>query len=106
TSSGDRKGYFGAATKNAVKRFYQHLGYDVPTTGGPNDDGDKSRLLGAQGAVDAAQRALDDFDRAQRASPAPGQEPASVQRGYLTKALDQAKTAQSDVVATTGTMFP
>ena len=120
SSSGDRKGHFGDATKDAVKRFYTHLGYDVPTTGGPNDDGDRDKLLGAQNAVDTAQHALDDFDRVQAAlrvqataTPTPtatatdnGQVPASVQRDRLKKTLDQAKNAQALLFATTGTMFP
>ncbi|MFD0630368.1 peptidoglycan-binding protein [Catenulispora yoronensis] len=175
-TGGDRKGHFGPGTKTAVTNFYKHLGYDVPTTGGPNDAGDQPQLVAAQNAVDSAQRDLNDFDRKASASSAnssissaasasssslaarsssasrtsapadgtptgggtaaptgtntapntdpnagpnppqptptgtlssvPGDEPASVQRGYLVKARDQAKTAQATLIATTGPMVP
>ncbi len=60
---GDPAGHFGPATKAAVTALYQGLGYDVPTTGGPGDDGDRSALQSAQDAVDSAQRAVDDMKR-------------------------------------------
>jgi multidrug efflux pump subunit AcrA (membrane-fusion protein) len=70
SSGSDKKGHFGSGTKRAVTDFYKHLGYDVPTTGGPNDATDQAQIVAAQNAVDAAQRNLDDFDRKVSASSA------------------------------------
>jgi len=132
---GDPAGHFGPATKAAVTALYQNLGYDVPTTGGPGDDGDRSALRSAQDAVDNAQRAVDDIKRqiagggsgtgsqssAKQAGPAgsgtpsatsgsgsggSGSEPLQVQLQYLEKALQQAEQAQADLVARTGPMLP
>ncbi|AUY53033.1 peptidoglycan-binding domain-containing protein [Streptomyces sp. CB01881] len=44
----DASGTFGAGTKQAVKAYYEHLGYPVPTTG-----------TATQQAVDAARKAVD-----------------------------------------------
>lgn len=53
---GDVAGHFGAGTKSALTAFYGHLGYTVPTTGGPNDAGDHQNLQSAADAVTTAQR--------------------------------------------------
>lgn len=130
---GDPSGHFGPATKAAVTALYQSLGYDVPTTGGPGDDGDRAALQSAQDAVDNAQRAVDDMKRqiagggpgsgsqspAKQAGPTgsgtpsaaagsggSGSEPLQVQLQYLEKALQQAEQAQADLVARTGPMLP
>lgn len=45
--AGDKAGYFGAATQDAVSAFYAHLGYPAPTTG-----------AATQQAVNQAQKAV------------------------------------------------
>lgn len=109
-SGGDASGHFGPATKQAIAKLYSSAGYDVPTTGGHNDEGDAQALNAAQAAVDAAQRSVDDMRRqiAVEPTPAPssGAEPVSVQLTYLEKALTQAQRAQSDLIARTGPMLP
>ncbi|MEY9927707.1 peptidoglycan hydrolase-like protein with peptidoglycan-binding domain [Catenulispora sp. GP43] len=54
----DVRGHFGPDTKSAVAAFYQHIGYPVPTTGGPNDAGDRQALQAAADAVTTAQRTV------------------------------------------------
>ncbi|WP_344659609.1 hypothetical protein [Catenulispora subtropica] len=54
----DAHGHFGAGTKAALTALYAHLGYDVPTTGGPGDREDKAALQAAANAVVTAQRTV------------------------------------------------
>src|SRR5262249_23291972 len=61
--SGPANGQFGQSTKDAITRFYEAIGYDVPTTGGPQDAGDRVALQTAHDAVLTAKRALDDVNR-------------------------------------------
>jgi peptidoglycan hydrolase-like protein with peptidoglycan-binding domain len=115
--SADPSGTFDWNTKQAVTALYQHLGYDVPTTGGAGDTTDRQALQAAQAAVDQARRAVDDMKRqivaaaAQPSSstsrkPPSGQEPLSVQLSYLQQALDQAIDNQNQLIATTGPELP
>ena len=123
-------GQFGQATKDAVTRMYQALGYEVPTTGGPGDSGDRAALMSASSAVTNAARAVDDMKRqiaaqsaatqaasspsgrpapsTAAATPArtPGGEPLSVQLTYLEQALDRAISDQQDLIAHTGPELP
>jgi peptidoglycan hydrolase-like protein with peptidoglycan-binding domain len=118
-------GNFGWATKNAISRLYQGIGYDVPTTGGPNDEGDRDALQAAQDAVTSAQRAVDDMKRQIAASnavasssPSPGEgtgaggntassgEPLTLQLQYLQHSLDEAIANQQHLIATTGPEMP
>ncbi|MGW3178148.1 peptidoglycan-binding protein [Kitasatospora sp. NPDC001119] len=55
---GDDKGYFGAATKAAVARLYQKLGYPAATTG----DQTATAVRTAQQAVDQAKQAVRDLE--------------------------------------------
>ncbi|MFE4513259.1 peptidoglycan-binding protein [Kitasatospora sp. NPDC056783] len=68
-SGGDEKGYFGAATKTAVTKLYQKLGYPVPTTG----DQTATAVRTAQQAVDQAKQAVQDLE----SQPARGSEPTA-----------------------------
>ncbi len=63
---GDKPGYFGAATKDAVSAFYDYLGYTAPTTGS-----------GTQQAVNQAQKAVDADDA--RVATAKGRQLAAAQ---------------------------
>jgi peptidoglycan hydrolase-like protein with peptidoglycan-binding domain len=123
-------GQFGQATKDAVTRMYQALGYEVPTTGGPGDSGDRAALMSASSAVTNAARAVDDMKRqiaaqsaatqaasspsgrpapstaAATAARTPGGEPLSVQLTYLEQALDRAISDQQDLIAHTGPELP
>ena len=107
---GDPAGHFGPATKQAITKLYAAVRYDVPTTGGHDDEGDLQALRGAQSAVDAAQRAVDDMKRQIAAQPTPptntGAEPPALQLKYLQQALTAAKAAQADLIAKTGPMLP
>src|SRR5690348_9102964 len=109
----DPAGHFGPGTKQAVSRLYAATGYDTPTTGGHADSGDRVALQQAQDAVDTAQRAVDDMNRAiaghETVTPSPsagGQEPPAVQLDYLKRTLTRAKQAQADLIARTGPMMP
>lgn len=113
-STGDARGHFGPGTKRAVAGFYQSLGFDVPTTGGPGDGADQAALQAEQSAVDGAQRAVDDEQLVIRAQSSqqppptvqPGQETEQQKMTYLRKALTQLQTAQAQHLARTGTMVP
>ena len=113
-STGDTHGAFGPGTKQAVTAYYKHLGYDVPTTGGPGDSGDQQALDSGQTAIDTAQRAVDDEKRliaaqAKQSPPPttmPGQESEQQKLYYLRKTLTSAQTAQEQLVARTGVMVP
>lgn len=113
-STGDPHGTFGPGTKQAVTAFYKHLGYDVPTTGGPGDTGDQQALESAQTAVDTARHAVDDEKlviaaQAKQSPPpvtVPGQETEQQKLYYLKKTLTTAQTAQEQLVARTGVMVP
>lgn len=113
-STDDTHGTFGPGTKQAVTAFYKHLGYDVPTTGGPGDIGDQQALDAAETAADTAQRAVDDEERliaaqAKQSPPpttAPGQESEQQKLYYLKKTLTSAQDAQAELVARTGVMVP
>ncbi|NUR28997.1 MAG: hypothetical protein HOV83_24680 [Catenulispora sp.] len=83
-SGSDAKGHFGPGTKAAVSAFYAHIGYSVPTTGGPDDAGDRQALQSAadavttgQRAVEAAKRALDKADKALNDALAAARHPAT-----------------------------
>jgi peptidoglycan hydrolase-like protein with peptidoglycan-binding domain len=119
-------GQFGQETKDAVTRMYQALGYEVPTTGGPGDAGDRAALMSASNAVTNAARAVNDMKRQIAAQPTatpaanspsgstatataastPGGEPLSVQLTYLGQALGRAISEQQDLIAHTGPELP
>jgi multidrug efflux pump subunit AcrA (membrane-fusion protein) len=125
----DKKGYFGINTKAAVTHLYQHLGYDVPTTGGPSDKADATALRSAAQAVTAASRAVTmdqvaasqaqhAYTAAVAAAKSPTVEAPAVQQAKdaldaanttLANAqsdLSQAQQAQAALVASTGPMLP
>jgi peptidoglycan hydrolase-like protein with peptidoglycan-binding domain len=110
---GDSAGHFGPGTKRAVTRLYAATDYDLATTGGHADGGDRAALQNAQDAVDAAQRAVDDLNRVigggQAVAPSPSagaSEPLPVQLRYLRRALTRARNAQADLIGRTGPMVP
>lgn len=125
----DKTGYFGPDTKAAVTHLYQHLGYDVPTTGGPGDKADASALRSAAQAVTAASRAVatDQTAASQArhaytaavaaAKPPAGDAPGVQQAKDASDAADTAlanaqsdlsaaQQAQAALVASTGPMLP
>lgn len=108
STAGDEAGYFGAQTKAAVRKLYADRGYDPPDTGGPDGRTDKNALKGATAAVQAAQLAVDAMKRriAAGESAKPPEEPLPDQLTRLRAALDDAKKAQAELIASTGTMLP
>jgi peptidoglycan hydrolase-like protein with peptidoglycan-binding domain len=103
--SGDRKGYFGAATKTAVRKLYDAIGYQVPDTGGADDPGNRTALRAADDAVATAQAALDALSGTPPAAQ-PGQPSLSAQRKTAKAALARAKSDRADLTARTGPVVP
>jgi peptidoglycan hydrolase-like protein with peptidoglycan-binding domain len=105
-------GTFGTATKDAVSRLYRAIGYEVPTTGGPQGARDRQAIQAAADAVAGARRAVDDMERriaAEAARPSPRasaaepvDEPLDVQLRYLKQALRRAIDKQRYLLAHTG----
>ena len=103
--SGDRKGYFGAATKTAVRKLYDAIGYQVPDTGGADDPGNRIALRAADDAVATAQAALDALSGTQPAAQ-PGQPSLAAQRKTAKAALARAKSDRADLISRTGPVVP
>ncbi|GLY01199.1 peptidoglycan-binding protein [Actinoplanes sp. NBRC 101535] len=105
-AGGDRKGYYGGATKKAVRALYAEAGYDTAATDGAGGRTDAAAVADAQAAVDEAKDALTDLD-AEIAAAAPAARPALQRtRARLVKQAARARTAYDDLVATTGPMVP
>lgn len=113
--SGDRKGYFGPATKTAVRRLYGRAGFQVPDTanaGGAGSGGansEKQALRAAQDAVTSAARdlrALQSGGGRPAAAAGPGAGSRSDQLADARKALARAREDLADLVASTGPMMP
>ena len=106
--SGDRTGYFGWATKQAVRELYTAIGYEPADTGGPGGRGDRDALAAADEAVASAQRDVDAMSRRISAGEeaGPAEEPLADQLDRLEQQRDAAVAARSDLVAHTGTMLP
>jgi hypothetical protein len=108
----DRHGYFGAGTKKAVAALYGKLGYDAPTTGGPDDAGDRAALQEAAQAVTAAQRGLDRarsaLAAARSVSPRVPATVAAAEQAvhYAEQDLATAKSQQANLVGSTGVDVP
>jgi hypothetical protein len=107
----DRRGYFGAGTKDALKGLYQHLGYDPAYTGGPGDAGDQSALAAAANAVTTAGRAVAAAERTLAAAESSGATADVIaqdrqQLQYANEDLQRAKQAQAQLIATTGVELP
>ncbi|MFD9965121.1 peptidoglycan-binding protein [Amycolatopsis sp. NPDC058986] len=104
-SAGDPDGVFGAATKRAVRAYYERLGFAVPTTGGAGGASgeDQAATQAAQDAVTQAKRRLRDVSEGQAA---PGQ-PASPHVVEDARAdLRTAEKRLADLDARTGPMVP
>jgi Putative peptidoglycan binding domain len=117
---------FGTGTKDAITKLYQHLGYTIPTTGGPGDTGDQSALKAAAQSVTDARRAVTgDLEAVTQANAALATakstkppNPGSVAAGqnavgqakqtlsYARQDLTSAQQAQSHLIATTGVEMP
>ncbi|MFE7588675.1 peptidoglycan-binding protein [Kitasatospora sp. NPDC057512] len=96
---GDDKGYFGAATKAAVARLYQKLGYPAATTG----DQTATAVRTAQQAVDQAKQAVQDL----ASQPARGGEPtAAATAGTADTAGTAAGKSGAPAPGATGTGAP
>ncbi len=106
----DKAGYFGGNTKDAVNRFYTAIGFAVPDTGGPGGRGDRAALRAAANAVETARQLVDSLTaQLASASGAPGEpgQPSVTERLQNAKrALDQARSEQNELIATTGAMLP
>jgi peptidoglycan hydrolase-like protein with peptidoglycan-binding domain len=122
----DTDGAFGAGTKSAVTRLYEHVGYSVPTTGGPDDRGDTQALQDAARAVTTAQRAVttgtqavSDAEQAladAKATTPPSQTAIAKARqavdqaqqalSYAREDVTTARLAQQHLIATTGPEMP
>lgn len=99
TRGPDAAGTFGAGTKRAVRGFYQKLGFEVPTTGGPEKQ-DEAALAAAEDTVTQAKRRLRDL----RESPQP-----DASRHLVPDAAEDLRNAEkrlADLRATTGEMVP
>lgn len=107
--AGSANGRFGAATKDAITRLYGAIGYDVPTTGGPQGTEERETLRAARDAVVTAERAVAGMkrriaagdDRAEAAG-----EPAAVQLRYLERDLTRAREGEAYLIAHTGPRLP
>jgi hypothetical protein len=124
--SSDRSGNFGPGTKGAVAKLYRHLRYEVPTTGGPGDEGDAEALNGANQAVTMADRAVTEaattaskaraaWGAAQAAVPANPSAVSSAKDAldaavqnltYARQDLVTAQKAKAHLIATTGVEMP
>jgi hypothetical protein len=91
---GDRAGYFGPATKDAVAAFYTHLGYAVPTTG-----------AATQQAVNQAQKAVTADDQ-QIARLKDSRKPDGAQLSAAESQLSADETALSSAEAVNGPEVP
>lgn len=128
-SGSDADGHFGPGTKQAVTDLYQHLGYDVPTTGGIGLDSPQStdapQLASAAQAVTQAKRTVDSDGTAlgtaeqQLATDTAAKAPAATLHAdhaavtqaqttlsYAQQDEQQAKDAQQKLIAATGPMLP
>ncbi|MEJ3748576.1 peptidoglycan-binding domain-containing protein [Actinomycetes bacterium KLBMP 9797] len=102
-------GRFGGTTKAAVTRLYTAIGYDVPTTGGPEGAEDRAALQAARDAVVAAERAVATLKRriaAGDTTVAAGGEPLPEQLRYLERDLAKARDNEAYLKAHTGPRVP
>jgi peptidoglycan hydrolase-like protein with peptidoglycan-binding domain len=108
--SGDRRGYFGPATKTAVRKLYSAIGYQVPDTGGPGGQQDRAARRAAEDAVTAAQAAVASLTARLAAdvqpSPEPGEPGLREQLKTARRTLARARQDQRDLIARTGPMVP
>ncbi|MEV6844240.1 peptidoglycan-binding protein [Actinoplanes sp. NPDC051411] len=105
---GDEAGYFGPATKSAVRQLYNDAGYDAPNTGGPGGIDDQASLNAAEDAVDTAEQDVAAIRRRIAAG-----EKASVDEESFSKQLARAEIkltraqhGRTALLARTGTMLP
>jgi hypothetical protein len=91
---GDRAGYFGAATKDAVDAYYRYLGYTVPTTG-----------AATQQAVNQASKAVT-ADRQQIARLRDSPKPDGRQLSAAESQLSADQTALNSAEAVNGPEVP
>lgn len=105
---GDDTGYFGSATKTAVRRFYADSGYDVPQTDRAGGRTDATTIADSEDAVDEAADAVVDVDAQLAVAGLAATERASLkrQRVRLVKHLQRARDTHRTLVATTGPMVP
>jgi hypothetical protein len=98
----DRRGFFGAGTKQAVAGLYDALGYQAARTG----DDDDRRIADARLQVRRAERALA-AAKAEQASSGQGRPAIGVDAvADAQDALDQARQDLADLERSTGPMLP
>lgn len=97
----DAAGIFGAGTKRAVRGLYQRIGFEVPTTGGPEKQ-DQAALTAAADAVTQAARRLRDV----KENPQQGETPSRHQVADATEDLRNAEKRLEELRASTGEMVP
>jgi hypothetical protein len=99
STSGDTRGYFGAATKHAVTQLYTHMGYPVPVTGPTT----QAAVQAAQGQVAASKPGA--AAKASPTSPA-GSSKSSGSGASSPVQLAQAESALAAAQAADGPMVP
>ncbi|MDX2294422.1 MULTISPECIES: peptidoglycan-binding protein [Streptomyces] len=91
-ASADETGYFGSATKKALAAFYEQIGYD-PRPAQPDGEGEAE---GAQEAVTAAKRAVEDAKDALAAVEHPRSQTSSVAGSTAATAPGEGKSTKTD----------
>ena len=95
----DRAGYFGEGTKDAVARYYAHLGYPVPTTGAAT----AQAVRAAQQSYDQQYATVTNLKASQGARAAGT---GSTQLAQAEQALKSASTALEQAEKVDGPMVP